>query len=82
MNRLTSRLRGGGITLQTPAGRVEVTMRERRTPDHYMGRHGGGWQWALGVHAGTIRRGRPVTAIIYLLTTSLRVTYTPTTTED
>jgi hypothetical protein len=50
--------------------------RKRSTTDH-MGRFGGGWQYKLGITAGTWDRSRPRTVLIALWTDEYRITIAP-----
>lgn len=45
-----------------------------RTKDEFMGRFGGGWQYKLGVTAGSMRKGQ-MTILVGLWVREFRVTY-------
>ena len=53
--------------------RIDITFGRNRTRRSPMGRHGGGWQWALGFHAGNWSRRYGLTIILYMLVTSIRI---------
>lgn len=53
--------------------RWKITKSQRPASSAW-GRFGGGWQWKLGIQAGTITRQR-FSVIVSLLVTEWRVTY-------
>ena len=58
-------------------GRVTIHPgRKRKNTDH-MGRFGGGWQWKVGITAGSIRKDRNTTVMVALLVDEYRVVIAP-----
>ncbi len=61
------------VLIDRPRLRLRYTRRGR---DAFMGRFGGGWQWAVGFEAGARRTGRQ-TIILNLLVAMLRIEINP-----
>ncbi|MFT4471411.1 hypothetical protein ACMX2H_16025 [Arthrobacter sulfonylureivorans] len=58
-------------------GPVTLHPSRKRSPHESMGRFGGGWQWKLGIQAGTWTRKDGGTVIVSLLVREWRITYRP-----